>query len=141
MTKPVSNMADQDATLKELKSILKVLILTNANAIEKELSKVATTDERKKMWILMDGKRMSKDIANEAGVTKMAVSKFLNAGVAAELIEYIKGEPPRRILDYVPPTWINFVKLPPIEGLEEKEGASPDIAESDEGDNDGKKNQ
>jgi len=141
VTKPVSNMTDQDATLKELKSILKVLILENADAIEKELSKIATTDERKKMWVLMDGKRMPKDVANEAGVTKMAVSNFLSAGMTAELIEYVKGEPPRRILDYVPPTWINLVKLPPLGGLEEKEGASLDNAVSDEGYNDVKKNQ
>ena len=113
-------MTDQDATLKEFKSILKVLILANADAIEKELSKFATTNERKKIWVLIDGKRMPKDIAKEVGVTQMAVSKFLSAGVAVELIEYIKGEPPRRILNYVPPAWINLVRSPPAEDPEKK---------------------
>ena len=40
----------------------------------------------------------------------MTVSNFLNAGKAAELIDYKKGEPPQRIIDYVPPSWIELVK-------------------------------
>jgi hypothetical protein len=104
-----------EATLRELRKISRILILTNAVAVEKELSKIATTNERKKMWVLMDGKRMPKDLAKEIGVTAMAVSNFLAAGVAAELIEYNRGEPPRRMLDYVPPSWIELVKLPVIE--------------------------
>lgn len=117
-------MTNQDATLKELKSILKVLILANANAIKKELSKIATTNERKKIWVLIDGKRMPKDIAKETGVTQMAISYFLNAGAVAGLIEYIKGKPPRRIIDYVPAAWIDLVKLPPLEPNEEKPNTS-----------------
>jgi len=109
-----------DAMLRELRKISKILILTNAGAVEKELSKLASTNDRKKMWVLMDGKRMPGDIAKETGVTAMAVSVFLNAGVAADLIEYTRGEPPRRILDYVPPSWIELVKLPISE---EAEGA------------------
>jgi hypothetical protein len=101
-----------EATLRELRKISRILILANAASVEKELSKIATTNDRKKMWVLMDGKRMPGDIAKEAGVTAMTVSYFLNAGVAAELVEYKRGEPPRRILDYVPPAWIELVKLP-----------------------------
>ena len=101
-----------EPALRELRKISRILILANASVIEKELSKIATTEERKKMWVLMDGKRMPKDIASESGVTPMAVSYFLSAGVAAGLIEYRRGESPRRILDYVPPAWIELVKLP-----------------------------
>ena len=108
-----------DAVLRELHKISRILILANAGAVEKELSKVASTDDRKKMWVLMDGKRMPADIAKEVGVTAMAVSYFLSAGVAAELVEYRRGEPPRRILDYVPPTWIELAKLPVSEEAEE----------------------
>ncbi len=109
-----------ESTLRELRKISRILILANATFVEKELSKIATTNDRKKMWVLMDGKRMPGDIAKETGVTAMAVSIFLNAGVAAELVEYQRGEPPRRILDYVPPGWIELVKLPVSE---EAEGA------------------
>jgi hypothetical protein len=97
--------------IRELRKISKILILTNTGIIEKELSKIASTNDRKKMWVLIDGKRMPSDIAKEAGVTTMAVSYFLNAGVAADLIEYARGEPPLRALDYVPVSWIELLKL------------------------------
>lgn len=141
MPNPVNNMTEQDPTLRELKAILKVLILANADAIEKELSKIVTTNERKKIWILIDGKRKPKDIAKESGVTQMAISYFLNAGVVAGLIEYVKGEPPRRMLDYIPPAWINLVKLPPPEGLEENDVVSLDKTKSVEGESNGENNQ
>ncbi len=83
----------------------------NASVIEQELSKFATTNERKKMWVLVDGERMPKDLAVATGVTPQAVSYFLNAGIAAGLIEYRRGEPPRRVLDYVPPSWLDLVDL------------------------------
>ncbi len=63
------------------------------------------------MWVYMDGKRMPKDLASLVGVTAMAVSVFLNVGIAASLIEYEKGKPPSRLLDYVPPEWLSLVKL------------------------------
>lgn len=103
-----------DAMLRELRKISKTLILVNSGVVERELSKIASTNDRKKLWVLMNGKRMPADIAKEAGVTAMTVSYFLNAGIAAELVEYKRGEPPRRILDYVPPNWIELVKLPSV---------------------------
>ncbi len=104
--------------LRELRRISKVLILSNAPVIEKELSKIASSDDRKRLWISMDGNRMPKDLASLVGVTPMAVSVFLNAGIAASLVEYEKGKPPRRLLDYVPPAWLSLVKLP-VEADEE----------------------
>jgi hypothetical protein len=108
-----------ETTLRELRKISRILILANAASVERELSKIASTDERKKMWVLMDGKRMPQDLAKESGVTPMSVSRFLASGVVAELVEYNKGEPPRRIFDYVPPSWIELVKLPALEEAED----------------------
>jgi hypothetical protein len=60
----MNNQNEKDLlTLHELKKISKILLLAFAPAIEKELSKVITSKARKKMWILIDGKRMPKDIA------------------------------------------------------------------------------
>lgn len=95
--------------LRELKKISKILLLTNAAVVEEELAKIASTDDRKRMWVLIDGSRMPKDIANEARVTQRAISYFLNAAEAAGLIEYKHGEPPRRVLDYVPASWIELL--------------------------------
>jgi hypothetical protein len=117
-----------EASLRELRKISRILILANATSIEKELSKIATTDERKRIWVLLDGKRMPKDLAKEAGVTPMAISYFLAAGVATELIEYNKGEPPRRILDYIPPSWIELMKLPAVGEMEGVTQAKLDVA-------------
>jgi hypothetical protein len=141
----VSDMVQQDPALRELRLISKVLILANAGAIEKELSKIATTDERKKMWVLIDGKHMPKEIADQAGVTQMAVSNFVNAGVASELIEYTKGKPPIRTLSYVPPEWTSLVTSSSSEASEthaasETGGSSPEIVKNDKGDGNGERN-
>ncbi|MCD6240819.1 hypothetical protein J7K27_04770 [Candidatus Bathyarchaeota archaeon] len=86
------------AELAELRKISKILILANAKAIENELSKYATTDERKKVWVLIDGKRMSKDIAQLAGIKRRAVDVFLQTLETAGLIENPRGKPPKKYL-------------------------------------------
>jgi hypothetical protein len=95
-------------TLRELKKISKILTLANASIIENELSKIANTDSRKKMWVLIDGKRMPQDIADMVGVTRRAVTYFLDDAATADFIEYNPYEPPRRIF-YVPPSWIDLI--------------------------------
>jgi hypothetical protein len=102
-------MDDNGIVLRELKNISRILTLANASVIEGELSKIANSDARKRMWILIDGKRMPKDLAKEVGVTPMAVSNFLTALAAAEFVEYTQREPPSRKLNYIPPSWIGLV--------------------------------
>jgi hypothetical protein len=105
----MSLSSENGPVLRELKKISKVLILANAVQIEKELEKIANSAARKKMWILIDGKRMPKDIAKEVGVSTMAASYFLDVASAAELVAYTQREPPRKVLDYVPPSWVALV--------------------------------
>jgi hypothetical protein len=105
-------MTEFEEILSELRKMSKVLLLANAKVIEGELVKVATTDDRKKMWVLIDGNRMPKEIADLVKVTQMAVSYFLSAAVTAGLVQYDRGKPPRRTLDYVPPAWIDLTKVP-----------------------------
>lgn len=96
--------------LTELKKISKILTMVNAKTIENELAKYATTDERKRVWVLIDGKRMSKDIATSSGVTRRAVDLFLKSLETAELVESPWGKPPKRILDFVPASWLELMK-------------------------------
>ena len=98
--------------LQELRAIKKILLLANSEIIEGELSKIATTDERRRIWVLIDGERTVKDLAKEVKVTERAVHYFLSALRAAGFIEYTRGKPPRKILDYVPPSWLQLVSLP-----------------------------
>lgn len=99
-----------DEVLRELKKITKVLILSNTRVIEAELEKIVSTDDRKKMWILIDGNHMPQDIAKQVGVTAQAVSKFLLIAKAAEFIEYSRNTPPRKILDFLPPAWLELME-------------------------------
>jgi hypothetical protein len=69
---------------RELRKISKVLTLTNSVVIEKELSKIATSKERKQMWVLIDGKRLLGDIATAVKMTPQAVGQFLIGGAALE---------------------------------------------------------
>ncbi|MDG6934346.1 MAG: hypothetical protein JRN68_06575 [Nitrososphaerota archaeon] len=100
---------------REFRNMSRVLLLANAKVIEAELAKIATTTERKKMWVLMDGTRKPKDIATAVKVTPMAVSYFLSAGVSAKLVDYHPGDAPLRAVDYVPPAWLELTKLPESE--------------------------
>ena len=97
--------------LVELKKISKILILANAKAIESELSKYATTDERKKIWVLIDGQKKPKELAQSLGITERAVYNFLKVLETAELIENPWGKAPRRLLDYVPASWVELTKI------------------------------
>lgn len=98
--------------LKELRRISKILTLSYADTIEKELGKVATTDDRKMIWLLIDSNSMSKDIAKEVGITERSVNRFLKIAENAGLIENPKKKPPKRIIDYVPPSWIDLLAKP-----------------------------
>jgi hypothetical protein len=133
-------MAENDETLKELRLIRKVLILSNSDTIEKEISKVATTDDRKKMWVLIDGKSMPRDIAVAIGVTRRAVTYFLENASTAGFIEYTPHSPPKKILDYVPQKWIGLVEVAGSETIVKKEDTM-DTNESKEGEVDVQKDQ
>jgi DNA-binding MarR family transcriptional regulator len=110
-------MSDPNENLAELRKISKILLLAHASVIESELSKIATSEDRKRMWVLIDGIRRPKDIANQLKITERAVRYFLDGLAAAGFIENQRGEPPKRILDYVPPSWIGLVQVE-----EKKEG-------------------
>lgn len=101
----------QEDIVRELRKISKVLTLSNSIAIEKELSKFASSKERKQMWIMIDGKRKREEIAAAAKVTPQGAGQFLIRGAALGFIEYEKGKPPRRVLDYVPPEWLSLVEI------------------------------
>jgi len=109
-------MTIESEILKDLRQISKISLLANAEAVENELEKLLNTKERKRMWVLINGKRMVKDIAKEVNVSERAVNYFIAAALAANLVDYKKGEPPSKMLDYSPPSWIMLT-------LEKPEGA------------------
>jgi len=101
--------------LNELKKISKLLILAHGEAIEKELSKYATTNERKKAWILIDGNKMTDEIGESAGMKLRTIQDFLKILTDANLIESNRGKPPKKIIEYVPASWLDLIKPEPEE--------------------------
>jgi len=61
------------------------------------------------MWIYIDGSRYQPELAELSGVSQQAVSYFLQEAKLVGIIEYPKGRPPYKILDYVPPKWLDLV--------------------------------
>lgn len=96
--------------LDELRKISKILTLVNAKTLEIELSKYATTNERKKAWVLIDGNRLPEEIGENAGMKLRTIQEFLKILVDATLIENLRGKPPKRLLDYVPASWLDLIK-------------------------------
>jgi hypothetical protein len=96
--------------LNELKKISRLLILANGEAIEKELSNYATTDERKKLWIFIDGEKQPNELSDCSGVKIAAVYNFLKALTSASLIENLHGKPPKKVIEYVPASWLELIK-------------------------------
>jgi len=105
-------VSSQDAILEELRIQTRIMVLIYGETIEKELSKIATTDERKKIWVLIDGEKTPKEIASLIGISERSVHRFLNLAIKAGLVKKTWGEPPRRLIPYVPPSWIELIKLP-----------------------------
>ena len=109
--------------LRELRRISKILLLANSQILERELGKLATTDERKKIWMAIDGRKTTADIASVVGVTQRSVQRFLKDAKLAELIDY-QNDSVRRLIDYVPPSWLQL--LPSID--REQQPSTPILA-------------
>ena len=57
--------------LKELQKITRILTLANTKALTEALSEYASTEERKIIWVLIDGVNMPKDMVKKMLVEKM----------------------------------------------------------------------
>lgn len=126
-------LVNQDSSiLNELKKISKILLLANSTQLDKELGKIADNDARKKMWVLIDGKRMPKDIATEVGVSLATVSRFLDSASAADLVSYAAKKPPLKVLDYIPPSWLNLVFVETKEEAKQGKEAMPTTDQEEE---------
>ena len=96
--------------LKELQKISKILTLAHLDSLEKAISKYATTDKRKKIWVLIDGINMATDMIDKTKIKRRTVYEFLEVLEKAKLIENPRGKPPKRLIDIVPASWIELLK-------------------------------
>jgi hypothetical protein len=112
-------MTNDDETLKELKKISKILAMAHGEQLEKELSKIASTDDRKRIWVLMNGELTPEEISRQTNITIGTIKNYLTILKKAELIENPYGKPPKKLIEYIPPRWVELLKLPE-EKTEEK---------------------
>jgi len=54
---------------------------------------------------------MSKDIAQSIGISPDGVNKFLRTLEMAGLIDNPRRQAPKKLLDYVPSSWLELVKI------------------------------
>ncbi|MGH9993354.1 MAG: hypothetical protein ACREBU_01885 [Nitrososphaera sp.] len=110
MTHDKSDPSMDQQILREVKRMSKILTLANAPALERELSKYASSEERKRIWTSIDGRRKPSEIAKELGLGIRTVETFVKVLTQAELVESRAfGEPPRRLVDFVPASWAELI--------------------------------
>ena len=85
-----------------LEDIRKLIELQTRSVIKQELEKVASTPERKMMWVLCDGNTSTTKIAEALNVSVRAVQYFVHEAQAHDLIKLDKRGYPRRIVEWVP---------------------------------------
>lgn len=91
--------------IEELKNIRELLEILVRGEINKILEEIATTNERKKIWYLIDGNRSTADIANIINMSQRAVQIFLQKLNQENLIEFEKRGYPIKKYNIVPNEW------------------------------------
>lgn len=91
--------------LEEVSKIRQLLEMLTRNVLKEELERIATTEERKRIWALCDGLRSTEEIAKEVGVTPRTVQRFVKELREADLITVEKRGYPKRRFDYIPADW------------------------------------
>ncbi len=122
-------MEDETVTLlKEMNEHLRAIRVLNEiqlrGPVKSELSKLASSVDRKRIWMLCDGATSTTEIAKSVGVSKRAVQYFVQDGLKSGLVSVDRRGYPRRTIDWVPPDWQLSVRGSRIEEVPEgKAGA------------------
>lgn len=98
----------QESVLEELIGIRRVLEFLAEDKLRTYLDGIISTDQRQKMWSLLDGNYSTTEIANKSGITPRAVQLFIKELQQLDLILMVKRGYPKRKLDYVPLEWRNY---------------------------------
>jgi len=86
-------------------SIRKLLELQAKGEIEKELGEIASTPERRKMWILCTGELSTEQISKKSKTSDRTVQYFVKDGIRAGLLGLKKRGYPKRLIDLIPASW------------------------------------
>lgn len=105
-------------TEESLSQISKYAKLVAGSVVIELAKKIASTDDRKIIWVFCEGKLTREQIATKTKIPKRTVSYFIDECMNFGLLEEEsgKGGHPKRVIDYVPEEWKRItrekVKLP-----------------------------
>jgi Fic family protein len=101
---------DTQEDLHEIKSLVR--LIAGHMAIQ-EIERLVSTNERKAIWFLCSGKLTRESIVSQSGISLRTVTSFIDMAKTLGLLEEEKerGGHPRRVIDYAPSEWKEFVRM------------------------------
>jgi|SRR5437870_5478281 len=94
-----------------LETIRQILEIQSRPALLAEINALASTTERRKMWILSDGDLKTPELAPKAGLKLRAAQYFVEEGTRAGLLALENRNCPKRTIDLVPEDWKEIKEL------------------------------
>ena len=101
--------------LLEMKKNNLLLTIAHSERIIEYLENVATTTDRKKIWVLIDGNRNSQQIADILNLSKRSVDRFFKLAEDQGLLINPWGQPAKKLIEYTPSEWLDLLEEVDIE--------------------------
>ena len=101
----LSELTEIKQIISEFREIKHIVLLNSRENLKKEIEDIASTDERKVIWGLLDGMTLTTDIAAKVGVSARTVQIFVLQLEEKELVVTEKRGYPKRRIDYIPSDW------------------------------------
>lgn len=100
---------------KPEESLAEIRKLVNFIATQKAIDlieKLAWTEKQKAIWFLCSGDSTRKQLAQKSGAHPNTVNPFIDEILTHGLVEEekAKGGHPKRVVDYAPSEWKNYIK-------------------------------
>jgi hypothetical protein len=123
MTKNNILSKEAEENLHDIKSFVKLIA---GYLAMQQIEKIVSTNERKAVWFLCNGKLTREGIVRKSGVSLRTVTTFIDLAKTLGLLEEEKekGGHPWRVIDYAPSEWKKLLK-PKKKAKEGKEAESP----------------
>jgi len=90
------------AEMVKVRHLLEIMV---RDQLKKSLEQSVTTEERRRIYVLMDGISGTDEIAQRAGVSQRSVQLLVKDLLDAGLVSLEKRGYPRHTFDYIPPEW------------------------------------
>lgn len=98
-----------EESLVEIRKLMN--IVATQTALDR-IDKLNWSEKQKAIWFLCDGKLTRKQLAQKSGAHLNTVNPFVEEAMTFGLLEEekAKGGHPKRVIDYAPSEWKNYIK-------------------------------